>query len=91
MADTIRVRAVPGRVYGDPRRPGEFVGLRRVTGKETPSDAHHVVPNGFAYVSSGAVEVPNTREIRRALRCGDLKLAPEEKTTKAAKRGGSEY
>ena len=86
MSDTLRVRAVEGRCYPQPGRPGEFVGLKRAPKDAKEADVVHKVPVAAVsekgvpitvvhrYVDAGPVEVPNTRAIRQALRRGDLAL-----------------
>lgn len=77
MSDTIRVQRVPGRLYPDPRRPGEFVGLRKFRTKtDKPEDVVYSMPDGPSYVDDGPCEVPATREIRKALVKGDLVATP---------------
>lgn len=96
MADTLTVRAVPGKVYGDPNRKGEFIGLRRKTKRDPAEAVVYRVPGGLDYVDAGPVVVSNTREIRRAILEGGLRLddgsAKDEpakpETKKATKSGG---
>lgn len=71
MADTIRVYAVPGRLYSLPGRKGEFVGYDRLSPGTKSGDV--VVPNGSAYALKRDGEgVPNTIDVRRALNDGDI-------------------
>lgn len=110
MSDTLRVRAVEGRCYPQPGRPGEFVGLKRAPKGAKEVDVVHTVPVDVLvdtpqgqrretalvrYVAAGAVEVPNTRAIRQALKRGDLALAtedsaPRRRTTAAKDSGGKD-
>lgn len=89
MRDTLRVRAVPGRCYPQPGRPGEFVGLKRAPKDAKDSDVVHAIPvrvitedgpgrEFIRFVDGGAAEVANTRAIRMAIRRGDLAVATED-------------
>ena len=106
MSDTLRVRAVEGRCYPQPGRPGEFVGLKRAPKDVKDADVVHTIPvridtpegareERIRYVDAGAVELPNTRAVRMAIRRGDLARAtedsaPRRRTTAAKDSGGKD-
>lgn len=69
MADTIRVKAVPGIVCPHQGRRG-FVGYETVRNGES---ADHEVPGGLRFrVMADGQEVPNTAHYRRAIERGDI-------------------
>lgn len=71
MAATRHVYAVPGRLYSLPGRKGDFVGYERLAPGQKGGDVH--VPEGSGYVLRVSGEdVPDTIDVRRALRDGDI-------------------
>lgn len=81
--DTIKVRAVEGRLLPRLKRPGDYVGWERCA--PTHKDAEHVVPFGSTYRRCGAVSVPNERYYRAAIRRGDIEV---EKPSSSKKKEG---
>lgn len=83
MADTLKVRAVEGRLcsYEGPR-----VGYVGWSAADDSEHAEHVIPDVVRLKRSvEAVDVPNTVYYRRALACGDLEAADEvEESTEEA-------
>lgn len=70
MADTIKVRAVPGLLCPVAPPKSGFVGWERATSAD---DADYAVPGGVSYkLVAGGVDVPDSAYYRRALKRGDI-------------------
>jgi hypothetical protein len=88
MADTIKVRAVEGRLcpYEGSTRVGH-VGWQSAA----ESEADHVIPGVGAFKrSTDPIDVPNTVYYRLAVACGDLEAVEETPVRNALRRAPSE-
>lgn len=71
---TVRVKAVPGRMLGDPSRKGAFLGY-----VECAEGRDHKVPGGKGYrIVAAGVDVPDTGYVRRAIGKGDLERVTDK-------------
>lgn len=87
MADTIKVRAVEGRLCPVENGRGH-VGYKPATGDDT---VHHSIGDVVDLTRSAEpVEVPNTVFYRRAVACGDLEAVEETPVRNALRRAPSE-
>lgn len=83
MADTIPVRAVPGRLFLG-NRQGEYVGYKRCE-PSSPDAVHRMANTDVAYALSGVVHVKDCADVRRAIAKGDLERAEDGPPTTSQK------